>query len=170
VEELNRVTMTMLVWLVSVVSPFAPAAAFAQVTPQSASRPDVDLTNPDVAAIVQIAKDFSDAIAVGDFKRVIDFYSPDVVYMSPGAPDAVGKDAVAQNWRDMLSSYTLHVDVHIVEVKILGDFAYDRAVFTMSMKPKAGGEKQDMGGRVFEVLTKEGGKWKSLRVMVNSDK
>jgi len=131
---------------------------------------ELDLSNPDVAAIVQIAKDFSEAIAANDFNRVIDVYSPDVVYMSPGAPDAEGKDAVAQNWRDMLSSYNLRVDVHIVEVKVLGDYAYDRATFTMSMKPKAGGETQDMGGRVFEVLRKEGGKWKSLRVMVNSDK
>ena len=131
---------------------------------------DLDLSNPDVAAIVQIAKDFSKAIAANDFQRVIDVYSPDVVYMSPGAPDAVGKDAVAQGWGDMLSSYSVRVDVHIVEVKILGDYAYDRATFTMSMKPKAGGETQDMGGRVFEVLRKEGGKWKSLRVMVNSEK
>jgi uncharacterized protein (TIGR02246 family) len=130
----------------------------------------LDLSNPDVAAIVQIAKDFSEAIAASDFNRVIDVYSPDVVYMSPGTPDAEGRDAVAQNWRDMLSGYDLRVDVHIVEVKILGDYAYDRATFTMSMKPKAGGETQNMGGRVFEVLRKEGGKWKSLRVMVNSDK
>ena len=41
-------------------------------------------------------------------------------------------------------------------------YAFDRATFTMSMKPKAGGETQEMGGRVFEVLRKEGGKWKSL--------
>lgn len=131
---------------------------------------EVDVSNPDVATIVQIAKDFSEAIAAGDLKRVIDVYSPDVVYMSPGAPDALGKDTVAQNWQAMLSSYNLHVDVHILEVKIIGDYAYDRATFTMSMKPKGGGETQEMSGRVFEVLRKEGGKWKSLRVMVNSDK
>jgi uncharacterized protein (TIGR02246 family) len=130
----------------------------------------VDLSDPDVAAIVQIAKDFSNAIAVGDFKRMIDVYSPDVVYMSPGVPDTYGKDAVAQNWQGMLSSYSLQVEVHIVEVKILDGYAYDRATFTMSMKPKAGGKTEEMSGRVFEVLRKEGGKWKSLRVMVNSDK
>jgi uncharacterized protein (TIGR02246 family) len=130
----------------------------------------VDLSDPDVAAIVQIAKDFSAAIAAGDFNNMIDVYSPDVVYMSPGQPDAIGRDAVAQNWHGMLSTYTVHVEVHIVEVKILGDHAYDRATFTMSMKPKAGGDTEEMGGRVFEVLRKEGGKWKSLRVMVNSDK
>jgi hypothetical protein len=117
----NRVTLTVLVFLVSVISPFVPGAEFAQAPPQLAPRPDVDLTNPDVAPIVQIAKDFSDATAVGDFHRVIDIYSPDVVYMSPGVPDTKGKDAVAQSWQDMLSSYNLTVGVHIVEVNILAD-------------------------------------------------
>ena len=131
---------------------------------------EVDLSNPDVAAIVQIAKDFSEAIAIGDLKRVIDVYSPDVVYMSPGKPDAQGRDAVAHNWQGALSAYAMQVQVQIVEVKILGDYAYDRAIFTTSMKPKAGGETLERGGRVFEVLRKENGKWKSLRVMVNSDK
>jgi uncharacterized protein (TIGR02246 family) len=166
----KRVTLKTLVLLIFAVSLVAPRAKFAHASPQSASTKDVDLTNLDVAAIVKIAKDFSDAIAVGDFKRVIDFYSPNVIYMSPGVPDAEGRGAVAQNWQDMLSSYTMHVEVRIVEVKILGDYAYDRATFTMSMKPKAGGETQEMGGRVFEVLRKEDGKWKSLRVMVNSDR
>jgi ketosteroid isomerase-like protein len=70
----------------------------------------------------------------------------------------------------MTTHNSLQVEVRIVEVKILDDYAYDRATFTMSMKPKAGGKTEEMGGRVFEVLRKEGGKWKSLRVMVNSDK
>jgi uncharacterized protein (TIGR02246 family) len=148
----------------------ACAAGFAHTSPQFRSSPDVDLTNPDVAAIVRIAKDFSDAVAAGDLKRVIEFYSPDVIYMSPGAPDTQGRDAVAQNWQAMFSTYNSHVDVRIVEVKILGEYAYDRATFTMNMKPKAGGETEEMSGRVFEVLRKEGGKWKSLRVMINSDK
>jgi uncharacterized protein (TIGR02246 family) len=130
---------------------------------------EVDVSNPDVAAIVQVARDFSEAIAVGDLKRVIEAYSPEVVYMSPGKPDTQGRDALAQSWQAMLSTYNMHVDVRIVEVKILGDYAFDRATFTTSMKPKAGGETQEVSGRVFEVLRKENGKWKSLRVMVNSD-
>jgi ketosteroid isomerase-like protein len=160
---------TMISWIFAVSLVGAPAI-LAHASPQLASTKDVDLTNPDVAAIVKIAKDFSAAIAVKDFKRIIDVYSPDVVYMSPGVPDIRGKDAEAQSWHDMLSSYDLHVDVRLMEVKILGDYAYDRAVFTMSMKPTAGGKTEEMGGRVFEVLRKENGKWKSLRVMVNSDK
>jgi len=166
----NKAMLRTLLLSILAVSLVAPVSKYAHALPQSGSIPDVDLTNPDVAAIVQIAKDFSDAIAVDDSTRVISFYSPDIVYMSPGVPDTVGRDALAQSWQSMLSSYKMHVEVHLVEVKILGEYAFDRATFTMSMKPKAGGETQEMGGRVFEVLRKEGGKWKSLRVMVNSDK
>jgi uncharacterized protein (TIGR02246 family) len=156
--------------LILAASLVGPAVKSAHASPQSASSTDVDLTNPDVVAIVRIAKDFSEAVAASDFKRMIDFYSPDVVYMSPGLPDAQGRDEVAQNWQGMLSTYNLHVEVHILEVKILGGYAYDRAIFTMSMKPKAGGETQEASGRLLEVLRKEEGKWKSLRVMVNSDR
>jgi len=62
------------------------------------------------------------------------------VYMSPGVPDAEGRDAVAQNWQGMFSSYNTHSEVRIVEVKILGDYAYDRAIFTMSMITKGDGK------------------------------
>ena len=131
---------------------------------------DVDESSPDVRAIVQIARDFSTLVAEGNLERVVGYYSPDVVYMSPGVPDAIGRDAVAKNWQALLSSYSVRVKVRVVEVKILGDYAYDRASFTLTVTPKSGGKKQQTGGRVFEVLHKEQGKWKSLRVMVNSDK
>jgi len=131
---------------------------------------DVDESSPDVRAIVQIARDFSTLVAEGNLERVVGYYSPDVVYMSPGVPDAIGRDAVAKNWQALLSSYSVRVKVRVVEVKILGDYAYDRASFMLTLTPKSGGKKQQTGGRVFEVLRKEQGKWKSLRVMVNSDK
>ncbi|MGA8604706.1 MAG: SgcJ/EcaC family oxidoreductase [Thermoplasmata archaeon] len=131
---------------------------------------DVDGSDPDVAAIVRTAKEFSDAVAAGDVDRVMNFYSADIVYMSPGVPDAQGRDAVAKNWTAMLSTYGVRVEVQILEVKILGDHAYDRAKFTMVVAPKAGGENGETSGRVFEVLRKEHGAWKSFRVMVNSDK
>lgn len=96
--------VTSIVLPILAVSLMALAAKLAHASPQSASTADLDLKNPDVTAIAQLAKDFSEAIAANDLKRVIDFYSPDVVYMSPGMPDALGKDALAQNWNGMLSS------------------------------------------------------------------
>ena len=53
-------------------------SAWAQSSP---SKGNLDPSNPDVAAILQIATDFSEAYKAGDVKRVVEFYSPDVVYM-----------------------------------------------------------------------------------------
>ena len=147
---------------------FAARFAYAFAQTQSANR-DVDLSNADVAAIVQIAKDFSDANKAEDVKRIAGFYSPDVIYMYQGMPNHVGREVIAEMYQDFFSKYTAQVVVHVDEVKVCGDMAFDRATFTVTGTPKLGGEGLVSKGRVLEILRKEGGKWMSLRVMVNTE-
>lgn len=129
----------------------------------------VDLSNKDVAAIVELAKDFSRAYEAADGARIIEFYSPDVIYMAQGMPNHEGRQVLREIYQQLFSKYRGHVDVQIEEVKILGDMAFDRARFTSTLTPKAGGEVVVAKGRLLEVLRKENGKWRSLRVMVNSE-
>jgi len=142
----------------------------AKELPKSGVNDSVDLSNPDVAAIVQIAKDFAEAYKAGDLKRVVDVYSPDVIYMYQGMPNHEGRDVIEEMYRGFFSENNAQVVIDIQEVKISGDLAFDRATFKVTATPKAGGEATVSEGRVFEVLRKEGGKWKSLRVMVNQEK
>jgi len=146
-----------------------PVAKSATDSSQVASNSNVDLTNPDVAAIVQIAKDFEEANKIGDVKRIAEFYSPDVIYMYQGMPDHVGREVIAEMYKDFFSKNNAQVSVHIDEVRICGEMAFDRATFTATATPKAGGEASVTKGRLLEILRKEGGKWKSLRVMVNTE-
>ncbi len=163
------------VWLVAGLVTLMLAFAFvalsdnsAQASQRSTSEDDVDLSNPDVAAIAKLAKDIPDAIASGDVKRAQDFYSPDAIKMVPGQPDIKGKENM---WgADFLSKNRVHVVVHLVEVKVFGDLAYDRATFTTTVTPKSAGEAARVDGRLLEILRKERGKWKSYRVMYNSEK
>jgi ketosteroid isomerase-like protein len=48
--------------------------------------------------------------------------------------------------------------------------AFDRANFTLTATPKAGGQAAVSSGQFLEVLRKENGKWKSLRAMNTLDK
>jgi len=129
--------------------------------------PDVDMSNPDVAAVVQNARDYEKAFVAGDAKTISAMYAPDVVYMSPGRDDRVG-DSVAMKGRvTFFNTYNATIAIHVQEVKIMGDMGYDRATFTMTMTPKAGGAAETHVGRVFEIVKKEGGKWLSYRVMTN---
>jgi uncharacterized protein (TIGR02246 family) len=136
---------------------------------KSASNQDVDLSDPDVAAIVQIAKDFSEAYRAGDAERIASFYSPNLIYMSQGMPNHEGKEVIEQLYKDLFSKYRGTVAVHIDEVKVSGDMAFDRATFTVTLTPKDGGKASETKGRLLEVLRKENGKWKSLRVITNTE-
>jgi uncharacterized protein (TIGR02246 family) len=145
-----------------------PAALAAQSAASKSATVDVDLSNPDVAAIVQVAKDFSQAYEAGDADRVASFYSPEVIYMAYRMQNHEGRDIVREIYRGAFAANRGHVDVHIVEVKVFGDVAYDRATFTVTMTPKAGGKPTVSKGRLLEILHKEGGQWRTFRVMTNA--
>lgn len=125
----------------------------------------LDLSDPDVAAIVRIAADFSEAVEQGDLARLLSFYSPEIVKSAPGQPPQRGIGAVTESWKKTLSVYRCRLEVQIDEVKILGGTGYDSGVFKLTLIPKAGGETVESSGRVFEVVRKEQGSWKSLRVV-----
>lgn len=125
--------------------------------------------NRDVLAIVQIARDLEKAMKTEDAAQVADFYSPDVVYMADGRPDAHGRDTVAKSWSQMLETFHMELTVEIEEVGVCGDIAFDRAVFTSAMTAKTGGTPRVQKGRLLEILKKEEGKWRSWRVMVNGE-
>ena len=130
---------------------------------------DVDLSNPDVKAIVQIAADFAKALEDEDLDTVVGFYSPDVMKMSPGGPTQIGNEGVKQSWQKYMTEFRGRLSVRFEEVTIFGDFAYDRATYTLISTPKAGGDSIVTKGRVSEIVRKEGGAWKSFRVLVNVD-
>ena len=129
----------------------------------------LDSSDPDVKAIVEVARDFSKAIEAGDLERVVSFYSHDIVKTAAGRPPQRGWDAVREGWKATLLRYDCHLEVHVDEVKVLGTVAYDSGKFVMTLKPKAGGETIRSTGRVFEVVRKEDGAWKSLRVLSMSE-
>jgi uncharacterized protein (TIGR02246 family) len=129
----------------------------------------VDLSNPDVAAIVQIANAFCDAWKRADLAFIMNAYSDDVIKMSQGSPNR-GKADLERGYADLLAKYSVDVDVKVEEVAIIsGTTAFDRARFKVIATPKAGAEPLVSTGRLLEVLRKENGKWKSLRAMSTLD-
>jgi uncharacterized protein (TIGR02246 family) len=140
---------------------------FAQAPASQMASDTVDMSNPDVAAIVQVARDFEKAFAAGDAKTIATMYDPGVVYMANGAPDTFGVPVIARAREAFFAQYDARVAVHIQDVRVMGDMGYDRGTFTMTMTPKAGGKAMTHTGRVFEIVKKQAGKWRSYRVMLN---
>jgi ketosteroid isomerase-like protein len=124
-----------------------------------------DLSNPDVAAIVQIGKDYATAFAAGDYERINSFYSPDVLYMPQGGSIHGASDPKAR--QKFFAANRGTIDIHVDEAGVSGDLAWERTTFTMTIIPKDGSKTQVHKGRLLEIMRKEGGKWRSWRVMTN---
>ena len=74
-----------------------------------------------------------------------------------------GKISSSNSIKTFFSKYGGTVAVHIDEVEVFGDMAFDRASFTVTLTAKDGGKVTETKGRLLEVLRKEDGKWKSFR-------
>lgn len=139
----------------------------------------VDLANPDVAAIAKLTDDLGRAIESGDFNRIADFYSPAAILLANNeAPTDrnVGK-SVANRWHKMIGSNRARVAIHLEEVDVSGDLAYDRVSYSVTIMPRVaalvpgqtGTPSQELRiGRALEILRKEDGVWKYYRIMTNS--
>ena len=128
---------------------------------------DIDSTNPDVAAILQLHRDFENAFDTGDAKIQAELFTSDLVYMEDHAAETFGSAIVIRKREAFLKQYRVRLTVTVQEVKVVGALAYDRATFEMIRTPKAGGQPVTLTGRFLEILTKDGGRWRSHRVMTN---
>lgn len=125
-------------------------------------------TNPDVAAIIDLPRQFAAAAAAQDLGRIKDLYSPDVDYIGGGwggGPGSV-RDAVVRGYADAFAKERLALSYDVKEVGVCGDMAYETATFTSTSTPNSGGEPTVAHGQLLEILRKEEGKWRSFRVML----
>jgi ketosteroid isomerase-like protein len=143
-----------------------------------AQQTGLGLRSADVAAVAQLATDFAHDLAAGDFDRLADFYSPQAVYITEGEPliDHHIGNAVAKRWRKIVGPSLARIVVHVDDVDVCGDLAYDRVTYTVTVTqrmsgPYAGRETINEIKHTFrslDILRKEDGVWKYYRVLTNS--
>ena len=114
----------------------------------------------DERAIRELVETWMSASKAGDVERVLSLMSEDVVFMVPGR-EPFGKSEFAAASRGM-SGVKLEGNSEIVELKVLGEWAYLRNRITMTVTPP-GGEAVRRDGYTLTVLRKEGGKWLLVR-------
>jgi ketosteroid isomerase-like protein len=139
----------------------------------------LNLNDPDVAAIAQLTSDFAHDLADGAFDHLADYYSPAAVYIADGEPPVdrnVGK-AVAKRWRKVLGSSTARVVLHVEEVNVSGDIAYERVSYTIATVQRTAtsaipGQEAishyQLMSHSLDILRKEDGAWRYYRVMTTT--
>ena len=115
----------------------------------------------DERAIRELIATWMAATQAGDHKTVLGLMTDDVVFMVPGR-EPFGKAAFAAASKSM-QGLRIEGTSDIVELQVLGDWAYLRNRLEMTMTPP-GGSPTTRSGYTLTILRKEvDGKWRLVR-------
>jgi uncharacterized protein (TIGR02246 family) len=128
----------------------------------------------DIHALGDIRQRLEAAENSGDADYLGEMMAEDAVIMVPNEPVQEGKTACAGFVRDILAHLLEHFDRRITyvsaEVRVIGDFAFDRGNFWFTVVPKSGGHTTRANGKYLWLYSYSGeGPWKLARVIVSLD-
>ena len=125
----------------------------------------------DVAAIKAMGAAWGQAQTAGDAAALSDQYAGDAVRLGPNAPIQVGKEAIHSALRTFLDRYSAE-EVDVVEdVRVVGDLAFARGIYTAKATPKVPGAAvlDDKGKWLTAYRRQSDASWKIVVDIWNSD-
>jgi ketosteroid isomerase-like protein len=125
----------------------------------------------EVAAILRRLEVAENAGYADDIGQML---AEDAVIMVPDLPIQEGKAACAGFVREVLAGllerFTRRITYVSAEVRVVGDFAFDRGSFWLTVSPKSGGDTtRETGKYLFLYSRTSGGSWKIARAIVSLD-
>lgn len=110
------------------------------------------------------------ALNAGDAAAWVACFTDDGVQMPPHAGSNVGKTAVRGWSQGFLNLFACRFGLSVDEVQVVGDWAFERGRYTITVSPRAGGEPMDDIGKYITVYQRQqDGSWKMARDIWNSD-
>jgi uncharacterized protein (TIGR02246 family) len=104
------------------------------------------------------------ATRAGEVERVLELMTPDVVFLVPGQPAMVGREAFEKGLRGMLASHAIESSSQIEEIEVSGDMAYSRTKLSVTVTSKHGGTPLQRSGHTLSILRKgSDGRWRLSR-------
>ena len=127
--------------------------------------PGVTVVDPTAieASIRGLDKDWNAAIAAKDVDKSTAVYADGGQMLQPGAPPAVGKEALRKSWDGLLRSpnfVSLTFGPTTVRVAQAGDLAYEVGTYQMEMKDPQGKPNVEKGKYVTIWKKQADGAWK----------
>lgn len=116
----------------------------------------------DMEAIENKLQQYAVRFNKGDAEAVSRLYREDVVYYGPLGRVFKGREAVRQHYHDNLAAGFDDMTVEVIELRLVGDTAYDVARYTIG-----GPSGEPLTGYHLAILQKEDGEWLVQRTLVN---
>jgi uncharacterized protein (TIGR02246 family) len=121
------------------------------------------------AEIKDVLKSYQRALNASDVAGVVRLYTDDAVVLAPGAPSAVGSDAVREAYRGIFQALDIDLTFEIAEVKVVSpDWAFLRSTSHGTITVLANGGHLPSSNQELFVLQKSHGHWKLARYSFSS--
>ncbi len=109
------------------------------------------------------------ALNAGDANAWVAQFADDGVQMPPNAPENVGKERIAQWSGGFLSTFKVQFELDVEEVRIIGDWAFERGGYAIRLTPVSGGPSMSDSGKYITIYQRgDGVDWKIARDIWNS--
>lgn len=121
------------------------------------------------AAIKGLLKSYQQALDASDVEGVVQLYSDDAVVLAPGAPSAVGIDAVRAAYTGIFQAIDIELTFDIAEVNVVSrNWAFVRSTSSGAVTIRANGAQTPSSNQELSVLHRSLGRWKLARYSFSS--
>ena len=126
-------------------------------------------TEANLEAIDRVREAHVAALNAGDAEAWVAQFTDDGVQMPPNAPANVGRGMIGSWAQAFLDQFRLEFALAIDEVRVLGEWAFERGAYRISLNTKGGGlPMQDIGKYLTIYQRKPGDTWRMARDIWNS--
>jgi uncharacterized protein (TIGR02246 family) len=121
------------------------------------------------AEIAGVLKRYEQSLNASDVAGVVQLYTDDAVMLAPGAPSAVGIDAVRAAYTGTFQAIDYDLTFEVAEVKVVsGDWAFLRTTSHGTVTILANGAQAPRSNHELFVLQKSHGRWRLARYSFSS--
>jgi uncharacterized protein (TIGR02246 family) len=124
-------------------------------------------TTPEQTAIEALLRAYGAALNAASVPQVLALYTPDGVFMPTGAPSASGLAQVQQAYEGIFQQIRLHIELHMLEIVVSGDYAFASTTSAGTTRIQATGQTVPEENRELFVFQQHEGQWKIARYMFN---
>ena len=123
----------------------------------------------DLGAIDRLRDSHVAALNVGDAGAWVALFADDGIQMPPNGPANIGKPMIASWCHGLLSQFRVQFALSVDEVRILGEWAFERGGYTISLSPATGGSPMRETGKYITIYERQPAEtWRMARDIWNS--
>jgi ketosteroid isomerase-like protein len=129
-----------------------------------------DTESADRAALHEFLSHAGEAVNAGDVEAEVNRFTPDGIYMWPGAPAIEGHAALRKWFEERFARFEVEFESESLELEIIGEWAFERGRSVARIRPRTGGPVRTVRGKYLNILRRQAdGTWRIARRIRNPD-